>query len=195
MEIINKEGKYLYRGNMFDGLFHGHGNITYTGGDFYEGGFKYGRYDGYGVFTATDGNTHSGFYLAGKPNGLGLKREHQKLYRGDFRNGVKCGKFIMTDLTQNRSYVQLWRNGVLIKSTQIQYVAPDYMQVKKNKKIKKKIEFKGVVKTCGICYIRPINSAIANCGHTNFCNECIEICNNCPTCRGPIDKIIKLYIS
>ena len=45
---------------------------------------------------------------------------------------------------------------------------------------------------CSICFTSTANCTI-ECGHT-FCRTCLEKCQNqCPTCRQPFERIIRIY--
>ncbi|GFT90149.1 cell growth regulator with RING finger domain protein 1 [Nephila pilipes] len=38
---------------------------------------------------------------------------------------------------------------------------------------------------CLACYHRAISAVIIPCGHACVCTTCLELCRNCPVCRGP----------
>ena len=48
---------------------------------------------------------------------------------------------------------------------------------------------------CRICFEDPICTAVVDCGHQVMCERCAFSLNlsECPICRVPITKIIKLY--
>jgi len=52
------------------------------------------------------------------------------------------------------------------------------------------------IKECVICIDNLTNpSAVVPCGHTGFCFKCVSdpAIKACPTCRGPIERILKLF--
>lgn len=47
---------------------------------------------------------------------------------------------------------------------------------------------------CRICYGQSISHVIVPCGHAVTCEECsLTLSNTCCVCRGPIEKVIRLY--
>ena len=60
------------------------------------------------------------------------------------------------------------------------------------------------INQCAICFTETVNRVVVPCGHT-FCLGCLDThCNGnaagrharypCPTCRGQMEKVIKLYL-
>jgi len=64
---------------------------------------------------------------------------------------------------------------------------------KYNHKFKKvnsgKIKFDPEIPECIICYEHAPNCRINPCKHNAFCSACIQLCKNCPECRGKIDSV------
>merc|ERR1712008_159956 len=48
---------------------------------------------------------------------------------------------------------------------------------------------------CVICLENPQEMAIDPCGHLSMCEECIKSVKDCPICRGPIHKAMKIIIA
>jgi hypothetical protein len=47
---------------------------------------------------------------------------------------------------------------------------------------------------CVICFEHKSNNkALVPCGHTNYCNICIDKLENCAVCRGKITSVLTLY--
>ena len=59
-------------------------------------------------------------------------------------------------------------------------------------------KFGGPGTECSICLNAPGGEcAVIPCGHSGFCYECLNACevaNGCPLCRGPIERIQRLYV-
>jgi len=57
------------------------------------------------------------------------------------------------------------------------------------------------INLCTICFTKAVNRVVVPCGHT-FCIGCLDsysnagrsTTNTCPTCRGRMEKVIKLYL-
>lgn len=48
---------------------------------------------------------------------------------------------------------------------------------------------------CVICFNRTKkNQALVPCGHTQYCEDCINKIKKCSLCKTPIDKIIKIFM-
>jgi len=50
-----------------------------------------------------------------------------------------------------------------------------------------------VVKDCVICEERPIDTALLDCGHMNFCAHCADVLKECPICRAKVVKTVRIY--
>jgi hypothetical protein len=48
---------------------------------------------------------------------------------------------------------------------------------------------------CKICMENPVECAIVECGHTCLCLTCAAPLKQCPVCRQPIVKVLKLFKS
>eukprot|EP01114_Cavostelium_apophysatum_P000628 TRINITY_DN10575_c0_g1_i1.p1 TRINITY_DN10575_c0_g1~~TRINITY_DN10575_c0_g1_i1.p1 ORF type:complete len:211 (+),score=31.50 TRINITY_DN10575_c0_g1_i1:112-744(+) len=48
---------------------------------------------------------------------------------------------------------------------------------------------------CKICFEKEINCALVECGHAALCLDCSNGLQDCPICRQPIKKVLKLYKS
>jgi len=47
--------------------------------------------------------------------------------------------------------------------------------------------------TCIVCFSRPQEMAVVPCGHLSMCNTCSSELKECPLCRGPIEKLLRIY--
>ncbi|XP_065361636.1 death-associated inhibitor of apoptosis 1-like [Calliphora vicina] len=50
-------------------------------------------------------------------------------------------------------------------------------------------------KSCKICFDKECNTAYIPCGHVVACAECSVATKDCPLCRGPIQNIVRIYLS
>jgi len=48
---------------------------------------------------------------------------------------------------------------------------------------------------CVVCLEKPQEMAIDPCGHMSMCEECMTSVKDCPICRGPIHKAMKIIIA
>jgi len=48
---------------------------------------------------------------------------------------------------------------------------------------------------CVVCLERPHEMAIDPCGHMSMCEECMKSVKDCPICRGPIHKAMKIIVA
>jgi len=48
---------------------------------------------------------------------------------------------------------------------------------------------------CVVCFENPQEMAIDPCGHMSMCEECMKSVKDCPICRGPIHKAMKIIIA
>ena len=71
IKIIKSANGDSYQGELKDGEFHGHGEITFSNGDQYNGEFSNGKMNGHGTFTSIVGNTYVGELKDGKLHGHG----------------------------------------------------------------------------------------------------------------------------
>jgi len=46
---------------------------------------------------------------------------------------------------------------------------------------------------CNICMENPVDSVILDCAHSSVCLSCSKNLKNCPICRQPINKVIKIF--
>ena len=91
VELINKDGKIIYKGNMINGLANGEGvmaNIRSL--QYYEGEFKNSLYHGYGKL---------------------FNSEHELLYEGEWEEGIQCGHGT-SYVKGKRSYEGEWEHGM-----------------------------------------------------------------------------------
>ncbi|KAL6064688.1 Ankyrin repeat domain-containing protein 66 [Balamuthia mandrillaris] len=50
-------------------------------------------------------------------------------------------------------------------------------------------------KCCKICFERPMDSVLLNCGHVAVCLFCSQYLQLCPMCSAPIERVSKIYFS
>ena len=51
--------------------------------------------------------------------------------------------------------------------------------------------------SCTICCTRPRNTVILPCGHGGICDGCASRCHRrgrCPTCRGPTEGTLRIFM-
>jgi hypothetical protein len=48
--------------------------------------------------------------------------------------------------------------------------------------------------TCCICYSNVKDHAVAPCYHMCVCSTCSQRINQCPMCRGPVDRIQRIFV-
>ena len=46
---------------------------------------------------------------------------------------------------------------------------------------------------CCICYVNPRNVLIQPCRHFGVCRDCIDLLEECPSCRGPIESHQEIF--
>jgi len=46
---------------------------------------------------------------------------------------------------------------------------------------------------CVICEEKPVQVALLECGHLNFCVECSTGLKECPICRAPVARTLRVY--
>ena len=80
-----------YKGNVFGGVFHGKGELTFTNGDIYTGNFLFGRRQGFGIYKHSESNNeYHGTWHDDKLHG-----ECGILFGNDVKKGVvSIGKYI-----------------------------------------------------------------------------------------------------
>lgn len=64
---------------------------------------------------------------------------------------------------------------------------------KKRSESTKKTRTHGRAK-CVICFAKPEEIAVDPCGHLSMCKECSEKVQQCPVCRAPIEKRLRVFI-
>jgi len=47
---------------------------------------------------------------------------------------------------------------------------------------------------CVVCMAKPEEVAVDPCGHLSMCQDCGNKVNACPVCRGPIEKLLRVYV-
>mgnify|MGYP001993505195 CR=1 FL=1 len=51
--------------------------------------------------------------------------------------------------------------------------------------------------SCSICCTRPRNTVMVPCGHGGVCDACATRCERrgrCPTCRGPVEGTLRVFM-
>ncbi|MCX2779112.1 hypothetical protein OQJ46_06855 [Microbulbifer thermotolerans] len=77
----------VYSGGMENGLFHGHGKLTWPDGRTYTGEFHRGRISGLGKFDYGDGCIYEGAFRNGELHGEGRYACEENIWEGDFEQG------------------------------------------------------------------------------------------------------------
>lgn len=57
------------------------------------------------------------------------------------------------------------------------------------------VENQNNLEICKICYMARINVVLIPCGHVVACNKCAVHVANCPACRRPIQRYLKIYFT
>ena len=57
-----------------------------------------------------------------------------------------------------------------------------------------KMPVRFVLDTCCICYSNSRDHAIVPCFHMCVCSACAQRIQQCPMCRGPVERIQRIYI-
>ena len=57
-----------------------------------------------------------------------------------------------------------------------------------------KIPVRFVLDTCCICYTNSKDHAIVPCFHMCVCSACSQRIHQCPMCRGPVDRIQRIFM-
>eukprot|EP00747_Dinoflagellata_sp_TGD_P018363 gnl/TRDRNA2_/TRDRNA2_126444_c0_seq1.p1 gnl/TRDRNA2_/TRDRNA2_126444_c0~~gnl/TRDRNA2_/TRDRNA2_126444_c0_seq1.p1 ORF type:complete len:454 (-),score=44.64 gnl/TRDRNA2_/TRDRNA2_126444_c0_seq1:70-1431(-) len=47
---------------------------------------------------------------------------------------------------------------------------------------------------CVICMAKPEEVAVDPCGHLSMCQDCATMVKCCPVCRGPIEKLLRVFV-
>lgn len=47
---------------------------------------------------------------------------------------------------------------------------------------------------CVICMAKPEEVAVDPCGHLSMCEQCGSLVKSCPVCRGPINKLLRVFV-
>jgi len=191
---------YTYVGDIENDEPHGYGKFQYDNNHSYIGECRFGKPDGYGTyyFDNVGEIQYCGYFSTGRFNGIGTYKNHNFISKGTWRNDKRHGFFIKTDIVNKTSIRQMWFKGKLRQELFSQYIQPDALKTTKKNLIKSKklqTSYKGNEKKCIGCHENFINATIANCGHVCMCFDCLCRCDKCPMCRGPLDQIVKLYIS
>jgi len=125
----------LYKGELLDGKFHGHGELLYQAGSYYVGSFKAGVFHGRGIWVDADGTRYEGQFVEGVMNGFftvdyaqdnasyagnmqdwlyhgegRLENQDGSTYDGEFENGKYHGVGKLTHKT-GASYEGSFANG------------------------------------------------------------------------------------
>ena len=69
--VIHNFKNGWYKGDVSNGIIHGHGHFAFSNGESYEGEWVNNRMSGRGKYTYADGSFFEGDYLDGKKHGLG----------------------------------------------------------------------------------------------------------------------------
>jgi len=198
--ILILSNNYTYEGTIQHNEPHGYGTFNYANGHKYVGYCALGRPDGFGEYYYSETTKHTGYFSFGKLHGIGTHENTKFISKGHWRVDKKHGYFLKTDKENCTTVRQLWVKDKLKAEEPIGYIQPSALVTTKDNPLKRpkifQISYKAVEKKCIACGEMPMNATIANCGHVCMCSDCLGKCDGrCPICRGPIDRIIKLYVS
>lgn len=198
--LLFLSNNYTYEGTIQHNEPHGFGTFYYVNGHKYIGYCAFGKPDGFGTYYFNTTTTYTGYFSYGKFHGVGTYESPKTISKGQWRNDKRHGYFLKTNKETCSTSRQLWIKDSHKMEEPIQYIQPSALQTTKDNPIKSKkinqIQYKATPKKCIACDAAYMNCCVANCGHVCMCYDCLIKCNgHCPICRGPIDRIIKLYIS
>lgn len=198
--ILILSNNYTYEGSIQHNEPHGYGTFNYANGHKYVGYCELGKPDGFGTYYYNEYVTYTGYFSMGKFHGIGTFETPKIINKGHWRGDRRHGYFLETNKVSKTTVRQLWNKDKKKITESIQYIQPIALQTTKDNPLKRpklfQVTYKAIEKKCIACGEMPMNSSIANCGHVCMCYDCLTKCDNkCPICRGPIDKIIRLYIS
>ncbi|MCF0106000.1 MAG: hypothetical protein HUJ53_04510, partial [Holdemanella sp.] len=84
--------KYVYEGQLVNGMRHGYGRMEFRDGSIYEGKFEKDYFQGYGIYRFADGSIYDGFFKNGNMHGKGkLYYAKGSYYEGDFVDNMREG--------------------------------------------------------------------------------------------------------
>jgi hypothetical protein len=174
-----------------------YGSYKADNGDKYIGDFMYNQPEGFGVYTWANGDEYRGFFRCGKSCGIGTMENNRYIMKGNWYDEAKHGEFRKTDKIASKTYLEYWKNNKLIKTDEIQYIAPKYLETKKHKSMVSclKKHNNPAEKKCIGCCENYANVAVDPCGHVVMCKDCMMKCECCPICRVVKKNTIQLYIN
>ena len=122
---MNGKGKYTYsNGEYYEGdfvgsKFQGKEKYVYPNKDYYDGDFQQSQRQGKGKFVYENGDYFDGNYLENKRNGEGILYEKQKdpekfkIYKGNWINDKREGKFEITEPDGKKSFAICQENKII----------------------------------------------------------------------------------
>jgi amyotrophic lateral sclerosis 2 protein len=122
-ELASKDGTY-YKGDFFNGLFHGNGQLNFKADPQseaplpleYHGDFEKGLYHGYGDMKYANGDIYEGWWKDGNRHGYGRYEERRKdkraVYFGGWENNKRSGYGVGEDKVKLQRYMGMWSNDV-----------------------------------------------------------------------------------
>ena len=109
--FYNFSEKYVYEGDLVEGLMEGSGIIKFADGSWYEGQFKNDKYEGKGKISFKNGGSYEGEFNNNLMNGKGKYiYPDGKFYEGNFQNGLKHG-FGKITWNENKYFEGYWINN------------------------------------------------------------------------------------
>lgn len=107
----NFSEKYIYEGDLVEGLMDGNGIIKYSDGSWYEGQFKKDKYEGKGKIAFKNGGSYEGEFRNNLMNGKGkYTYPDGKIFEGNYQNGLKHG-FGKISWNENKYFEGYWINN------------------------------------------------------------------------------------
>lgn len=122
--IDNLDGS-AYKGEIFNGLYHGFGVLCKQNRERYQGEWKKGMRHGVGTFTYANGDNFAGSWKNNVPHGKGIYvYSNGGKVNGTWKNGVLVqgeGQYVTTDGSRYYGY---WEDNKLINSSPISGATP-----------------------------------------------------------------------
>lgn len=97
---------------------------------------------------------------------------------------------------KNKTFIQCFRESYL-EINPWRHFLPKWAKTLREKAALQKIEKisseRLFLESCTICLDKPREYIAIPCGHFDFCLDCIQLIQNCSSCRAPIENRVKVF--